>query len=302
MIANEKCQLQCFDIALSCVRMQLLSETQDGIPSGTFDLSNYFLGHHAPSIQLGRLCWSKKPELASHGEPYATTDSFLFCAFEQGPLACVRVVGGSGLKGDVHTSGLTADVLVHKYISLNQVEKAINILLSLNWDTYGAMCLLSLHRIANYIFKQPLGTERELQLQKALGSFLVPVKSLCYETELEFGDQVNDITLKFFHYLLRNRSYNKAFSLAIDINDADLFLKLHDKAKVDGDVELAREALRKVDDINRICTDRSDSERKCNGLDNAENFGFESLSRFDCRFPLFQLVLLPVCGQFRRRR
>ncbi|XP_058116655.1 WD repeat-containing and planar cell polarity effector protein fritz [Anopheles ziemanni] len=260
MIANEKCQLQCFDIALSCVRMQLLSESEDGIPSGTYDLSNYFLGHHAPSINLARLCWSKKPELANHGEKYATTDSFLFCAFEQGPLACVRVVGGSGLKGDVHTSGLTADVLVHKYISLNQVEKAINILLSLNWDTYGAMCLLSLHRIANYIFKQPLGTERELQLQKALGSFLVPVKSLCYETELEFGDQVNDITLKFFHYLLRNRSYNKAFSLAIDINDADLFLKLHDKAKTDGDVELAREALRKVDDINRICTDRSDSE------------------------------------------
>uniref|UniRef100_A0A4Y0BP85 Uncharacterized protein n=1 Tax=Anopheles funestus TaxID=62324 RepID=A0A4Y0BP85_ANOFN len=260
MIANEKCQLQCFDIALSCVRMQLLSETQDGIPSGTFDLSNYFLGHHAPSIQLGRLSWSKKPELINHGEKYATTDSFLFCAFEQGPLACIRVVGGSGLKGDVHTSGLTADVLVHKYISLNQVEKAINILLSLNWDTYGAMCLLSLHRIANYIFKQPLGTERELQLQKALGSFLIPVKSLCYETELEFGDQVNDITLKFFHYLLRNKSYNKAFSLAIDINDADLFLKLHDKAKADGDMELAREALRKVDDINRICTDRSDSE------------------------------------------
>uniref|UniRef100_A0A182QNS5 WD repeat-containing and planar cell polarity effector protein fritz n=1 Tax=Anopheles farauti TaxID=69004 RepID=A0A182QNS5_9DIPT len=260
MIANEKCQLQCFDIALSCVRMQLLSETHDGIPSGTFDLSNYFLGHHAPSVQLGRLCWSKKPELINHTEKYATTDSFLFCAFEQGPLACVRVVGGSGLKGDVHTSGLTADVLVHKYISLNQVEKAINILLSLNWDTYGAMCLLSLHRIANYIFKQPLGTERELQLQKALGSFLVPVKSLCYETEHEFGDQVNDITLKFFHYLLRNRSYNKAFSLAIDINDADLFLKLHDKAKADGDAELAKEALRKVDDINRICTDRSDSE------------------------------------------
>uniref|UniRef100_A0A182J9D5 WD repeat-containing and planar cell polarity effector protein fritz n=1 Tax=Anopheles atroparvus TaxID=41427 RepID=A0A182J9D5_ANOAO len=260
MIANEKCQLQCFDIALSCVRMQLLSETEDGIPSGTYDLSNHFLGHHAPSINLARLGWSKKPELATHGEKYATTDSFLFCAFEQGPLACVRVVGGAGLKGDVHTSGLTADVLVHKYISLNQVEKAINILLSLNWDTYGAMCLLSLHRIANYIFKQPLGTERELQLQKALGSFLVPVKSLCYETELEFGDQVNDITLKFFHYLLRNRSYNKAFSLAIDINDADLFLKLHDKAKADGDVELAREALRKVDDINRICTDRSDSE------------------------------------------
>ncbi|XP_058060180.1 WD repeat-containing and planar cell polarity effector protein fritz [Anopheles bellator] len=260
VIANEKCQLQCFDIALSCVRMQLLSD-EDAIPSGTFDLSNHFGHPHAPTLNLARLCWTRKPELADHSEPYATTDSFLLCAFEQGPLACVRFVGGAGLKGDVHTSGLTADVLVHKYISLNQVEKAINILLSLNWDTYGAMCLLSLHRIANYIFKQPLGTERELQLQKALGSFLVPVKALCYETEQEFGDQVNDLTLKFFHHLLRNKSYNKAFSLAIDINDADLFLKLHDKAKVDGDPELAREALRKVEDINRICTDRSsDSE------------------------------------------
>ncbi|XP_058822188.1 WD repeat-containing and planar cell polarity effector protein fritz [Topomyia yanbarensis] len=254
MVANEKGQFQCFDIALSCVRTQLVSE--DVVPSSILDLSNYFVH---PS-NLAKLCWSKKPEITEHCEKYAITDSFLMLAFENGPIGCLRFVGSTGLKGDVHTSGLTADVLIHKYISLNQVEKAINILLSLNWDTYGAMCLLSLHRIANYIFKQPLGMERELQLQKALGSFLVPVKPLCYETEVEFGDQVNDITLRFFHYLLRNKSYNKAFSLAIDINDADLFLKLHDKAKSDGDVELSKEALKKVDDINRICTDRSDSE------------------------------------------
>lgn len=260
MIANEKGQLQCFDIALSCVRTQLMSE--DVVPSSILDLSNYF----AHPSNLAKLCWSKKPEITEHFEKNAITDCFLLLAFENGPLGCVRFVGGTGLKGDVHTSGLTADVLIHKYISLNQVEKAINILLSLNWDTYGAMCLLSLHRIANYIFKQPLGTERELQLQKALGSFLVPVKPLCYETEVEFGDQVNDITLRFFHYLLRNKSYNKAFSLAIDINDADLFLKLHDKAKTDGDVELAKEALKKVDVINRICTDRSDSEREYFGI------------------------------------
>ncbi|XP_053693139.1 WD repeat-containing and planar cell polarity effector protein fritz [Sabethes cyaneus] len=254
MIANEKGQFQCFDIALSCIRAQLASE--DVVPSSMLDLSNYF-SH--PS-NLAKLCWSRKPDITEHCEKYAVTDSFLLLAFENGPIGCLRFIGSAGLKGDVHTSGLTADVLIHKYISLNQVEKAINILLSLNWDTYGAMCLLSLHRIANFIFKQTLSTERELQLQKALGSFLVPVKPLCYETEVEFGDQVNDITLRFFHYLLRNKSYNKAYQLAIDINDADLFLKLHDKAKADGDLELAKEALKKVDDINRICTDRSDSE------------------------------------------
>lgn len=197
MVANERCQFQCFDISLSCVKNQLISE--DITPSNILDLSSYF------TVQptLLNICWSKKPDISQHFDKFAQTDCFLLLSLENGPLACLRFVGGAGIKGDVHTSGFTADVLIHKYISLNQVEKAINVLLSLNWDNYGAMCLVSLHRIANYIFKQNLTAEREIQLQKALGSFHVPVKSLFYETETEFGDQVNDITRRFFYYLIR---------------------------------------------------------------------------------------------------
>jgi WD repeat-containing and planar cell polarity effector protein len=73
----------------------------------------------------------------------------------------------------------------------------------MNWDSYGAMCLLSLHKIANYLFKLPATAEREELLEKALGSFHVPPKALCSETENEFGDNVADITLRFFHYLIR---------------------------------------------------------------------------------------------------
>lgn len=197
MIANERGQLQCFDISLSCIKNQLLSE--DVTPSNILDLSSFFVKQ--PTLM--KLCWAKKPDINNHYEKYAQVDGFLLLMFETGIFSCMRYVGGAGLKNDIHTSGLTGDVLISMYISLNQFEKAINVLLSLNWDTYGAMCLLSLHKIANHIFKLPATTERENQLQKALGSFHVPSKPLCVETEEEFGDNVDDITRRFFHHLIR---------------------------------------------------------------------------------------------------
>lgn len=134
---------------------------------------------------------------------YSQTDALLLLTFKGGPLVCLRYIGGAGLRGDVHTSGFTADVLIQKYLNLNNPERAINILLCLNWDTYGAMCLIALHKIANYIFQRTLTAANEQQIEKALGSFHIPVKPLHEETIVEFGDQVRDITRKFFQFLLR---------------------------------------------------------------------------------------------------
>lgn len=197
IIANERAQLQCFDISLSCIKNQLLSE--DMTPSNVLDLSTFFVRQP----MLLKLAWSKKPDINHQNEKFAQTDNFLLLYFQTGVFATLRYVGSCGLKNDIHTSGLTADVIIQMYISLEQIEKAINVLLSLNWDSYGALCLLSLHKIANYIFKQPSTPEREEQLQKALSSFHVPPKPLCFETENEFGDNVDDITRRFFHYLIR---------------------------------------------------------------------------------------------------
>ncbi|XP_063697637.1 WD repeat-containing and planar cell polarity effector protein fritz [Culicoides brevitarsis] len=244
MIANERCQLQCFDISLSCVKNQLLSDEIS--PSTVLDLSTYLTG---PSVNLVKMCFSKKSDVMTHFEKYAPNDTHLVMCLDSGMMACLRIVGGAGMKGDIHKTGFTADVLVHNYIQLGHVEKAINILLSLNWDAYGAMCLVSLHKIANFIFKQPLSSEREVQLQKALGSFHVPVKPLCDETVEEFGDQVDDITRRFFHYMMRNNSFEKAFSLAIDINDADLFMDLYRVVQQHDRPDLAADALKRAEVI-----------------------------------------------------
>jgi hypothetical protein len=79
----------------------------------------------------------------------------------RGPLAVLRLVGGGGLRGDAHGTGLTPDVLVSQYLSVNQVDRAVNLLLSLSWDSYGFICLACLQRIANHLFRQPLTPERE---------------------------------------------------------------------------------------------------------------------------------------------
>lgn len=196
-VANERGQSQCFDISLSCIKTQLLGE--DVTPSNVIDLSGFF----TKQPTLLKHCWSKKPDLNNNFEKFAQVDCFSFCIFESGSFSIMRYVGGVGLKNDIHTSGLTADVIIQMYISMNQMDKAINLLLCLNWDTYGAMCLLSLHKIANYIFEKPATPEREAFLQKALCSFHSPSKALCFETENEFGDNVDDITRRFFHYLIR---------------------------------------------------------------------------------------------------
>lgn len=261
MIANEKCQIQCFDISLSTIRNQILNEDMASV--NVLELANFFTNQQS----LLRIQCSIKPDLTQYNEKYVQNDTFVLLIFENGPLIILRLFGGNGHKGDVHTSGFTADVLIQQYLKLKNVERAINVLLCLNWDVYGAMLMISLQKIANYIFKQPFQLEREAQLQKALGSFLVPVKPLCGETKNEFGEQVRDITRKFFQYMLRYKSYEKAFTLAIDINDEDLFMDLTNCAKEDGYTDLAHDAFQKAEEIlARPDSAQSTSEYLCEYL------------------------------------
>lgn len=257
MVANDKAQIQCFDISLSCIRNRILNE--DGLIVSVLELSNFFMNQRS----LLRIQCNKKPDLTQNNQKFIQGDSSVLLLFENGPLVVQRLIGANGYRRDILTSGFTADVLIHQYLKLNNVEKAINILLCLNWDVYGAMLMYSLQKVSNYIFKQPFQPEREAQLQKALGSFLVPVKELFPETQSEFGEQVKDITRKFFLYLVRYKSYEKAFSLAIDIDDEDLFMDLTNCAKEDGYFGMAQDAYEKALQIF-TCSESSRSSKYIN--------------------------------------
>ncbi len=63
----------------------------------------------------------------------------------------------------------------------------------------------------------------------------------------EYSEQVRDLSRKFFHLLLRRRHLAKAFQLAVDINDYDLFVDLYHVAAGAGMSDMAEAAITKVE-------------------------------------------------------
>ncbi|EDW52811.1 GM13573, partial [Drosophila sechellia] len=168
-------------------------------------------------------------DLSTFKHTYAQTDCLLLLVYEQGPLACMRIFGGTGLRGDIHNSGLTADVIADKYLRLQQPDRAVNVLAALNWETYGAMCLITLHKIANYVFFG--GDQRRPRIELMARALKTFAHTLSEETKDEFSDQVYDLKRRFCFYLLRKNLFAEAFEIAQDVADYDIFMDLYNLTK-----------------------------------------------------------------------
>ncbi|KAJ1531550.1 hypothetical protein ONE63_000223 [Megalurothrips usitatus] len=245
VISNERCQFQIFDVALVTLKQQLLSK--DVTPGNLLDITSYF--RTQPTLRS--IKWNGKAETNFYGENFSASDCFLLLLFDRGPLALLRFVGGGGLLGDIHSAGgYTVDSLVAQYLWANQVDRAISLLLTLNWDIAGSTCLSCLQRIVNHLFKLPLTPDHEVQIQTALGCFHMPVRPMCPATIDEFRAPVRDLTRRFFHLLLRYKLFEKAFRLAIDLMDRDIFMDIYFSARQTGQVEIADAAFKKAEDLD----------------------------------------------------
>uniref|UniRef100_A0ABD2WPH6 WD repeat-containing and planar cell polarity effector protein fritz n=1 Tax=Trichogramma kaykai TaxID=54128 RepID=A0ABD2WPH6_9HYME len=247
-VANERGQVQYFDIALNCLKSQMTGE--DIAPANVIDLSSYFRTQPA----LIRLEWAKKNEPNTFVDYYNHGDSLIFLLFERGPIAILRSIESDNLGGDV---------LVQKYLGLSLVQQATSLLLAMNWDLHPQACMHSLNQIVNFLFKMPLTPDRENLIQNALGSFHVPAKPLSQAVIDEYGNEVRDLTRRFFHYLLRYRLFEKAFRLAIDLSDHDLFMDIHFYAVVLKDTEMAAAAKEKAEEIISRCNSSNSSHSTC---------------------------------------
>ncbi|XP_011869415.1 PREDICTED: uncharacterized protein LOC105562881 [Vollenhovia emeryi] len=247
VVGNDRGQFQHFDITLTCIKSQTLSD--EATPANILDLSSYFRNQHA----LLYMEWNRKTD-ASQIRYRANGNSLFLLLFERGPIGVIKMIEGDTLSGDE---------LVRRYLSESRAEQATSLLLSMNWDTYPRVCMHSLNQILNYLFKLPLTTEREGLIQNALGSFHIPIKPISQAVEEEYGDEVRDLTRRFFHHLLRYKMFEKAFRLAIDLNDHDLFMDIHFYAMVLNDMELATAAKEKAESILSRSNSCSGSHSTC---------------------------------------
>lgn len=165
-LSNEKGQVQYFDTALNCLKVQLLNE--ESASAQIIDLSVYF--NIQPTIDV--INWDSKD---------------LLIIIENGPIIIVTHLGNS--------LGFLA--LIQRYLNLGKIDKAIALLLSWNWNE---QCFRALQRIVTHLMNLPLTEENTQFLQKALGSYHSPNVPLKAEIRHMFGSQVN--VIEFLKFIL----------------------------------------------------------------------------------------------------
>ncbi|XP_006863065.1 PREDICTED: WD repeat-containing and planar cell polarity effector protein fritz homolog [Chrysochloris asiatica] len=238
IVGSDQGDLQIFDMALSPINIQLLAE--DRSPRATLQFNKCF----DVSSRLVQMQWiapqvvSQKPE---NGDVY----DLLFLRFDRGPLGVLLFKFGIFTRGQ-----LSLVDIIFQYIHCDQIYEAINLLSSLNWDSLGQQCFISLSAIVNHLLRQKLTPEREAQLEASLGTFYAPTRPLLDTTILEYRDQISKYARRFFHHLLRYQRFEKAFLLAVDIGARDLFMDIHYLALDKGELALAEVARKRASDID----------------------------------------------------
>ncbi|EEC17868.1 hypothetical protein IscW_ISCW021937 [Ixodes scapularis] len=209
--ASEEGQLQCFDTALSTIQLKLAGELSN--PTSSLNIGSYV--RHRPILSY--LSWQTSGDSLRLPASSATNCAALL--FDSGPLAVLKLPLGLLTRGQ-----LGPLELVSQYLKHTQVDEAICLLLSLDWGRLAEQCFLCLSKVANFLLRKPLDSNREAQLEAALGSFYGPAQPIPDLVVAEYGERVGHLARRFFHHLLRFEKLEKAFLLAVDLGCRDLFL------------------------------------------------------------------------------
>nr|KAF6430505.1 WD repeat containing planar cell polarity effector [Molossus molossus] len=190
LVGSNQGELQIFDMALSPINIQLLAE--DRLPRETLQFSKRF----DVSSSLVQMQWVA-PQVVSLKPESGDIYDLLFLRFDRGPLGVLLFKLGIFTRGQLDLVDI-----IFQYVHYDEIYEAINILSSMNWDTLGHQCFISMSAIVNHLLRQKLTPEREAQLEASLGTFYAPTRPLLDTTVLEYRDQVSKYARRFFHHLL----------------------------------------------------------------------------------------------------
>lgn len=244
-VAGARGDIQVYDMALSPVRIQLVSE--DPSPHRVLQLGKFF----KIPLTLRELHWN--PLDINSSEWSSDFTDALFMYYEKGPPTVLLL--HLGVFSKERFSGLE---LIKEYIKHKQLDEAITLLGCMNWDLDGANCYAGLSSIVNHLLRMPLNATREGQLESALGTFYMPKHPLSEPIIMDYRDPISRLARRFFHHLLRYSRFDKAFLLAVDIGARDLFMDIHYMAMDKGETTLAEVAKRKAEQLDTESLDSFD--------------------------------------------
>ncbi len=240
LASNDKGLLQAWDIALNPVKLVLSSEAE--LTGSSNHVLEVGLNFSRIPIGLQDLVWCERKRTPPTSDMERSAFNYLMLRFNSGPLALIRWSGG------VFGSGtLGATQMISQYLKGNNFHSALLLMTQLDWISQGETIMTCLNMTFHRLFRQPvLSRETESLMEMCLGLFYAPSRPIPDEVMDEFAEQVHDIARKFFHRLIRHGQVTKAFRLAVDINDYDLFIDLYHLASRSGMTDLAEAAMIKA--------------------------------------------------------
>nr|XP_039258964.1 WD repeat-containing and planar cell polarity effector protein fritz homolog [Styela clava] len=242
LVASGSAELQCYDCALGKLSTALLDEIEDSSMHDMLKLSKYLPSENG----LVSLTW---PDFVTETQVEATSTikkssvchDVSLVLFDGGPLAILKFNVG------VLTKGLLRPIeVVKEHITHDKIEQAVQVLHTINWNTDCTQAFLAMTSILNHLLKQKLNFECEELLEAALSAFYTPRIPLAQTIVVEYRHIVSRYARRFYHHLLRFKRFDKAFLLAKDIQDYDLFVDLYFSAKESGELVIAKAAKQKI--------------------------------------------------------
>ena len=206
LAVGEKGHAQFFDVALNPIQLVI-------------DLSQYFRAQ--VSVVSAEFASSSNNNSGSNNPNVNTVT----VRFHGGPIAVIKLEAGVLSSGSLGPLQITAE-----YLKQRQFRPAIMLLNRLDWNTQSTLIMTCLGTIFTRLMRAKYSPEIEVCLEMCLGLFYSPNKSISEEVIDECSEQIHDLSRKFFHFLLRHRQLAKAFQLAVDINDYDLFMDVYHSA------------------------------------------------------------------------
>ncbi|KAI8744499.1 WD repeat-containing and planar cell polarity effector protein fritz [Biomphalaria glabrata] len=236
LVVSARADIQLFDRGFSSLDIQLVSEEHS--PEKFFRISKFF----KTSVTLRQISWC--PFSPQSSEMMSTSMEAAFLSFSRGPVGLAQF--HIGVRSKERFSTLE---IVKEYIKNKQIDEAIRLLSSMNWDNESQSCYACLSAIVNHLLRIPLNSEREAQLEAALATFYAPKPPMLEATILEYREPISHLARRFFHHLLRYIRFDKAFLLAVDIGARDLFMDIHYMAADKGEAALAEVAKQRAEQI-----------------------------------------------------
>lgn len=257
-ICSNRGDIQILDLALCTIQISLQNEEYN--PVNTLRLAQYF---RTPPL-LYKLSWCDREMVAS--DYMSDSADSLLLIFDKGPLAVFQFS-----LGVFNPNRLSPIQMINEYIKQSKLAEAVSLLCSLNWNTDPAICYQALMNIMVHLLRLPLNVHRQTQLEYTLGTFYAPTRPLSEAIVLEYRDPISRLARRFVHHLLRYSRFDKAFLLAVDIGQRDLFMDIYHLAKDKGENVLSEVAKRKADQIRAEHQNSSETESE-------SSYGEDSLS------------------------